>query len=189
MPFSEAGCVSARAPPTKRTHSAFKYYRCAVQRPISGGPRMRTRMYTDPRTWQIMTKRQTGNPIQTGRNTRLPVTTTTRRQTAAAGGARLPALGPWVTGDGAVEDRPHPRLLRPPPASPRSTSTCTASAACSKSAPVKNAARSAKGNSSTLAGVVGVDSRWVPRARTRRATPAMMCTVHARCRETRKSTR
>ena len=100
---------------------------------------------------------------------------TAHRHTVAAGGLRLHAAGHRTGGDGTAAPRP----LRQPQwlllASPRSNSLWSATAASSVVTPIKIAARIARMVVPPLAGVVQVDSRWDPTARTRHATPAIMC--------------
>ena len=98
---------------------------------------------------------------------------------------RLHALGPWAGGDGRVEDRTLPHLLWPRLASLRVHMHTLAAAATSVVTPMKIAARIARMVVPPLAGVVRVDSRWDPTARTRHAMPAIMRSSCADWRESR----
>ena len=97
-----------------------------------------------------------------------------RRQNATACGFRLHAAGPWTGGDGAAAPRPLRQPQRLLLASPRSISLPSATAALSMVTPIDIAARNACAMVPPLAGVVQVDIRWVPTARTRHAMPAIM---------------
>ena len=99
---------------------------------------------------------------------------TAYRRAVAARGLRLHAAGPRTGGDGDAAPRPLRQLRRRLLASPRSDSLPSAAAASSTVTPMKIAARSACAMVPTLAGVVRVDSRWDPTARTRHAMPAIM---------------
>ena len=114
---------------------------------------------------------------------------TARRQIDAADDARLHVLGPWTGGDGSAARRPLRQPQGPPLPSPRSNLTCSATAAASPSTAMKMVARGACAMKPTLAGVLRVDRRWAPTARTRRAMPAMMCTHCVDCHESRQSAR
>ena len=110
---------------------------------------------------------------------------TAHRHAVAARGLRLHAVGPRTGGDGAAAPRPLRQLRRLLLASPRSNSLPSATAASSMVTPIKIAARIACAMVPTLAGVVRVDSRWVPTARTRHAMPAIMRSSCADWRESR----
>ena len=99
---------------------------------------------------------------------------TAHRHAVAARGLRLHAAGPRTGGDGAAAPRPLRQLRRLLLASPRSNSQPSATAALSMVTPMTIAARIARMVMPSLAGVVRVDSRWVPTARTRHAMPAIM---------------
>ena len=111
--------------------------------------------------------------------------TTARHPVVPACGRWLHTAGPWVGGDGRVEDRTLPPLLRPWLASLRVHMHTLAAAATSVVTPMKIAARIARMVVPPLAGVVRVDSRWDPTARTRHATPAIMRTSCVDWRESR----
>ena len=106
------------------------------------------------------------------------------RRAVAARGLRLHAAGPRTGGDGAAAPRPLRQLRRLLLASPRSISLLSAAAAWSTVTPTNIAARIARMVVPPLAGVVQVDSRWDPTARTRHATPAIM---RSSCADWRKS--
>ena len=110
---------------------------------------------------------------------------TAHRHAVAARGLRLHAAGPRTGGDGAAAPRPLRQLRRLLLASPRSNSLPSATATWSVETPMNIAARNAHAMVPTLAGVVHVDSRWVPTARTRHAMPAIMRSSCADWRESR----
>ena len=110
---------------------------------------------------------------------------TAHRHAVAARGLRLHAAGPRTGGDGAAAPRPLRQLRRLLAASPRSISLWSATAVSSVVTPIKIAARIACAMVPPLAGVVQVDSRWDPTARTRHAMPAIMCSSCTDWRESR----
>ena len=110
---------------------------------------------------------------------------TAHRHAVAARGLRLHAVGPRTGGDGDAAPRPLRQLRRLLLASPRSISLPSATAALSMVTPIDIAARNACAMVPPLAGVVQVDIRWVPTARTRHAMPAIMRSSCADWRESR----
>ena len=110
---------------------------------------------------------------------------TALRQIADGAGARLHALGPGTGGDGTAAQRPLRQRLRLLLTSPRSNSLPSAAASQSPFTAKMIAAGGAHAMVPTLASVVRVDSRWVPTARTRHATPAIMRTSWVDWRESR----
>ena len=100
---------------------------------------------------------------------------TAHRHAVAARGLRLHAAGPRTGGDGPAAPWPLRQPQRLLLVSPRSNLLQSARAASSAVTPMKIAARIACAMVPPLAGVVRVDSRWVPTARTRHAMPAIMC--------------
>ena len=95
---------------------------------------------------------------------------TVGRHMAAAAGARLPTLGPGTGGDGAATRRLLRLLLRLPRRSPRLSNKPWLRPTTVMLTSMEITLRSARIKVPTLAGVVRVDSRWAPRARTCRAT-------------------
>ena len=100
----------------------------------------------------------------------------TRDMTDIASVLRVHARGPWAGGDGPAARRPLRLPPRPLLRSPCCLSLRTTAAAVCMPTLMKMMIRSSRMKVPTLTGVLRVDSRWAPRARTRRATPASMCT-------------
>ena len=108
-----------------------------------------------------------------------------RHPTVPACGRWLHAAGPWAGGDGCVEDRPLPHVLRLRQASTRHHPPQRATAATSKQTPTESAPRKQTSVLPPLAVVVQIDIRRGPSARSRKRSSSITCADCVDCHMTR----
>ena len=101
--------------------------------------------------------------------------TTARHPTVPTRGRWLHVLGSWPGGDGRVEDRTLPHLLRPRPASLREYVHTLSAAATGMLTPMQTAPRSAKMMMPPLVVMLRVDIGRAPSAQTHKSSESSMC--------------